>query len=530
MNENTFADQDHAGFEIVYKSPNLLTMKHTRRTFLQNTSLLAAALTLVNLNFAAAGSSPPVPAATAPVSGLLREVLFSPGNITERKNCYDRYEPLRKPAQNPVMIAQMPWEKGGVYWGSVIRSQVDGKFKFFYSTDFPGEQEGAVLVDNSMQGKNHCVVCYAESDDGLTWRRPALNLYFQDQFPGNNIILAWASYYNDSASVIEDLRETDPQKRYKMLMFHIDTKNKDLSGGCLFVSPDGLRWTFTGTVLPAQDASSLWQDKRTGRYYAFLKDRQGNNRSRMLAYSDDFKNWSEPQWIFTPDHGDHDGTNFYNQAAFTLGGRTLGFLNLYDLTTQTTWVELIESGDNINWRRMPSRPHLLQPGVPGTYDSGGAYVGLAEPILVGDEYRYYYYASADRHDAADVGGDPAMRPSLAFATFKKNRLVGQQTEHDGSFATLPFVCPGGRLFLNFVCHGEVTVSIKRPGYGGEYEGFTTAECVPVTGDSLRQEIVWKNHATVEALKGKYIRIKVAGKNVVAYSAAFENRSPPNTGR
>lgn len=372
----------------------------------------------------------------------------------------------------------MPWQKGGVCWGSVIRLQLDGKFKFFYSTDFPGIQESAVLSPNSQQGRNHYVVCYGESDDGLVWRRPALNRYFKEQFPGNNIMLTWASYYNDSPSVIEDLHERDPRRRYKLMLFPLDTRNRDLSSGCLFVSPDGRQWTFTGTVLPSQDASALWQDRHTGRYHAFLKDRQGENRSRLVVPSDDFKTWSEPQWIFTPDHGDHAGTNFYNQSAFMLGGRTLGFLNLYDLTTQTTWVELIESGDNLNWRRMPSRPHLLAAGAPGTCDSGGAYVGLAEPILVGDDYRYYYYASANRHDAADTGGNPAQRPALAFATFRKNCLVGQQTECDGAFATLPFVCPGGRLFLNFVCTGEVTVAIKRPGYGGEYEGFTAADCVP----------------------------------------------------
>jgi hypothetical protein len=498
-------------------------MHTTRRSFIQNTSLLAAALPLVSakLTAAAAGSSTAPLAPPTPTSGILREILFSPGNITEKKNAYDRFEPLKKPTQNPVMTAQMPWEQGGVNWGSVIRSRTDGKFRFFYATDFPGAQAGAVLVDNSLQGKNHCVVCYAESDDGLVWHRPALNLFFQNEFPGNNIILTWASYYNDAPSVIEDVRDPDPQRRYKLMMFHIDTKDSDLSGCCLFVSPDGLHWTFTGTVLPSQDASCLWQDPRSGRYYAFLKDRQGNNRSRMLAHSDDFKTWSEPQWIITPDHGDHAGTNFYNQSAFTLCGRTLGFLNLYDLTTQTTWVELIESGDNHHWQRMPSRPHMLQPGVPGTYDSGGAYVGLAAPILVGDDYRYYYYASADRHDAADTGGNPAQKPALAYATFRKNRLVGQQTESDGYFATLPFVCPGGRLFLNFVCTGEVTVAIKRPGYGGEYLGYTTADSMPVTGDSLRREIVWKTQPNLDALKGKNIRIKITGRNVVAYSAAFE---------
>jgi len=496
-------------------------MNQTRRTFLKNTPLLAVTLSLTNRRLSAAENSLPGSATAGSARALLREVLFTPGNITERRNSYDRFEVLKRSGRNPVFTAQKPWEAAGIHWGSVIRSRVDGKFKFFYGTHFPGAQEGAVLVDNSEQGKNHCVVCYAESDDGLSWRRPALDLYFQDQFPGNNIIFAWPSYYNDSSAVIEDMIDPDPKRRYKMLMFHHDTKNRELSGACLLVSPDGLRWQFTGTVLPAQDADSLWQDKQTGRYYAFLKDRLGNNRSRVLMHSSDFTNWSEPQWMFTPDHGDHEGTNFYNQSAFSMAGRTLGFLNVYDVTTQTTWIELIESADNINWRRMPSRPKLLQPGGPGTYDSGGTYVGLAEPILMGDEYWYYYYASADRHDEAAAGETSQLKPSLAIATFKKNRLVGQQTENDGFFATLPFVCPGGKLFLNFVSKESVTVSIKLWGYGSDYKGFTQEDCVAVRGDQARGEIVWKTKASVDELKGKYIRIKVSGRNVIAYSAAFE---------
>ena len=91
-----------------------------------------------------------------------------------------------------------------------------------------------------------------------------------------------------------------------------------------------------------------------------------------------------------------------------MAGSTLGFLNVYDLTTQTAWLELIESSDNTNWSRMPSRPRLLGPGTPGSYDDGGTYVGLAEPILMGNEYRYYYYASPDRHDEAAYMTTTAM--------------------------------------------------------------------------------------------------------------------------
>ena len=112
-------------------------MKNTRRAFLKNTTVAAAALPLMNLKLSAMKTETLV----NPVmrDGPLREVLFSPGNITEKKNCYDRFELLKKPAQNPVMKAEMPWEgEGGINWGSVIRSPVDGKFKFFYCTDFPG--------------------------------------------------------------------------------------------------------------------------------------------------------------------------------------------------------------------------------------------------------------------------------------------------------------------------------------------------------------------------------------------------------
>ncbi len=44
---------------------------------------------------------------------------------------------------------------------------------------------------------------------------------------------------------------------------------------------------------------------------------------------------------------------------------------------------------------------------------------------------------------------------------------------------------------------------------------------PITGDSLRHEIGWKSGAKLDALKGKNIRLKISGRNAVAYSAAFE---------
>ena len=100
--------------------------------------------------------------------------------------------------------------------------------------------------------------------------------------------------------------------------------------------------------------------------------------------------------------------------------------------------------------------------------------------------------------------------------------MGQQTEANGMFTTLPFVCPGGRLFLNFHSKGDVRVAIQRPGYSKDFEDYALDDCAAVTGDDSHQEIVWKNQTDLESLKGKYIRIKVAGSNLVAYHASFES--------
>ena len=447
----------------------------------------------------------------------LREILFSPGVIAERERCYDRLESLRKLDSNPVFRAERPWESAGIHWGSVLRSEADGKYKFFYSTTFPvSAEQTKVLIDNAEIGSERHIGCYAESDDGVHWRRPALDLMLAEAFPGNNIIWQWPGYFNDSLCVIEDLADPDPGRRYKMLVYHHDRKDPDLCGGFPFVSADGLSWKRTGAMLPTQDAECLWRDRQSGRYYAFLKDRVGPNRSRMLSWSDDFEHWSEPHWIITPDHGDDRGTNFYNQTAFRMAGRILGFLNVYDVSTQTSWIELIESPDGSSWQRMPSRSRLLQPGGPGSHDGGGAYPGLGEPILKGNEYWYYYYASPARHDE----GQGEDKPTLCVATFTRNRLVGQQTEGDGTFSTLPILCPAGRLRLNFVSKEPVTVALKRPGYGGEIAGFTHAECEPISGDTQEGDVRWKSGKTPADLAGRHIRISVRGKNSIVYSAAF----------
>ena len=453
------------------------------------------------------------------MSELPKNVLFSPLNVTEHHRCYDYVEPLRKD-ETAVLSVETPWEvEKGLQWNTVIKSKIDGKYKMWYQAGFKAKPEhGEIIIDNAVQGVWRKVVCYAESDDGVDWVRPELNLFLTESFPGNNIVLDWEGFLLDSPSVIEDLHDPDENRRYKMLVYHLDWRDPSVTGGCLFFSPDGINFTFSGINLPTQDAECLWYDPIHERYSAFLKDRYGANRIRMIMHSDDCVHWSEPSVLFKPDAGDDKGTNFYQQSAFIMNDRCLGFLNVFDVTTQMCWLELVESPDGMSWHRFASRAAVLKPGDFGTLDGGGVYCPLGEPIVDGDRTWVYYMAAPHPHDSGFSEKAKNLKQCVARAWFPTGRLVGQQTERGGFFATAPILCPGGELQLNFKCDNEVRVELKDPGYGDAIEGFTSDDCVPLTGDETAATVRWQNGRSLDELQGRYLKIKIAADNAKAFSA------------
>ena len=52
------------------------------------------------------------------------------------------------------------------------------------------------------------------------------NIWLRNVFPENNIVWHWPGYFNDSLSVIEDLIDPDPRRRYKMLIYHHDADDQ----------------------------------------------------------------------------------------------------------------------------------------------------------------------------------------------------------------------------------------------------------------------------------------------------------------
>jgi hypothetical protein len=455
-------------------------------------------------------------------SDVLLEMLFLPGEAMLRHNCFDRVDPMIKHPANPVMVADRPWEGKGVYWPSVLYSQKDKLFRMWYMVEIPkvNKAHAGESIDNATS-RSRTGICYAESDDGLKWRKPALNKILQEDYPGNNIVVADSGFFCGTTTVIEDPLDPDSNKRFKLLMYDHDGKRDGIRTA---VSADGLNWKFSELfpILPSQDTPSLWQDQRRGIYQAFLKCRIDNRRARLISVSRDFVHWSSPSPLLSPDLADTATMNFYGQTAFTHHGADLGFLSRFDLASQRVDLELITASEGIHWRRLPGRPPILQPGdIRNSWDGGAIYPGLNGPIVRDDIAWFYYYGSASRHDEHLAAGG-----AIGIATFTPGRLAGQQFEEDGYFSSLPFLCPGGVLELDADARKPMIVQVCGTGYAdGAQSGYETGQCEPISGNNGHHRVKWRTKDNLDELRGRFITLKISGVDSVVYGAMLNKTSP-----
>jgi len=103
---------------------------------------------------------------------IIMHRLFLPGEITERVNCCDRIETLRKHPVNPPLIADRPWETH-VGYPCVLYSAATGVFRMWYHAckELADRLDpNAPLVDGFVM-QYEMYLCYAESAEGLACPR-----------------------------------------------------------------------------------------------------------------------------------------------------------------------------------------------------------------------------------------------------------------------------------------------------------------------------------------------------------------------
>src|SRR5580658_10384061 len=126
---------------------------------------MAVVLASLGAGLSRLAAQPADPSAANPAS---RTLLFvDDHDILYRSGTHRVFHPMRRHASNPVIPSgERPWETR-LAWTSIHRNPATGLYQIWYQSS---------NGDRSADRTRRCVVCYAESMDGIRFTKPDLGL------------------------------------------------------------------------------------------------------------------------------------------------------------------------------------------------------------------------------------------------------------------------------------------------------------------------------------------------------------------
>lgn len=465
-----------------------------------------------------------------------------------------RFE-LHQPEPREIVLEHdAPWEGTGSGYHSVFQ---DGDLYRMYYKGWHIEVKDGKLIT----GAHPLFCCYAESDDGIVWRKPELGIVEFQGSKANNIVLApetFGAVKSDPGhpAVFKDENpDCPPEARYKAII-----RASRPYGLLLFQSPDGLRWSLAHPepviTEGAFDSQNLaFYDSNIQAYRAYWRIFTGGqtnsetwkpsgNRAIRTAVSKDLITW-EPhddlRYIDSPDEELYtNGIKPYHRAPHLL----LGFPTRYvergwsesmralpelaareDRATATerygtalTEGLLMASRDGVTFKRWNEA--FLPPGPEreGAWHYGHQYPAWhaveTRGSLEGGPNELSFYATESYWTGK---GSLLRRYSLRLDGFVsvKAPLSG------GELMTKPIVFSGKELALNFASSaaGDIRVEIQDEA-GKAIPGYALEECPPVFGNAIERVVTWKGGADVSDLAGKTVRLRFVLRDAELFAYRF----------
>ena len=420
--------------------------------------------------------------------------------------------PVAKHPANPVLWPSESWEGSvAIVYGSVLKDA--GKYRMWY--------HGGIGVS------------YAESNDGIHWTRPRLDLV---PIAGNktNVLFrrdpqagepAAPSHYYEIFGVHRDDGDPDPQRRYKMGYLSIERQYKGPSadpfhsgqrrGLGVAGSPDGLRWKtiddFASDAIC--DGATHWMHDSAkdcyvvyGRTKSTLPDVQAAwskepwfgryhwGRAVARISSPDFLTWDHTKpasapVVLTADLDDRPVTEIYSMLVFPYGAQYIGLVQVFHSRPDAGYldIELAVSRDSIHFTRVAQGEPFLPVGPIGSWDRFNQSLANNPPVVEGDELRFYYGGRTYRHSPYD-GPDRGRRAGgVGMATILRDRFVALESSFvGGQIVTKPLRLADGKLHLNAKADfGDIAVEAL------DLTGNLLARSQPITLDGLSVAVEWE---------------------------------------
>ena len=441
-----------------------------------------------------------------------------------------------------VIVNDKPWEGSGCGYHSVF--QDGNRYRMYYKA------WQLTVTEKKLTLPHPLFCCYAESADGIHWKKPDLGLFEFNGSKANNIVLAPGQYGAAKAdpghpAVFKDDNPDCPlDARYKAII-----RSGGARGLLAFKSPDGLHWTIMSKepviTVGAFDSQNLafWDPVRR-EYRAYWRYFTENRRDIMTATSKDFLHWTDPEPLQYPGAPkEHLYTNVikpYHRAPHLL----LGLPTRY---VERGWSESMKALPDAEHRRLRSSASqrygtAITEGLLMSSRNGTTFHRWPEAFLRPGPERPDTWAYGNQYIAWQLVETPSSLPGAprelslyateGYWTGKQNQLRRYTLRLDGfvsvqaplsggELITKPLVFTGSRLELNLATSaaGSVRVEIQDAA-GKPFDGFALADCGEIFGDSIARQVNWKQGADVGALAGKPVRLRFVLKDADLYALQF----------
>lgn len=464
---------------------------------------------------------------------------------------------LEKYAGNPLRIGDdMPWETkseswSGAYIRHVVYDPLDKHYKGWYLLY---RREPGVET-----GYNYSTL-YAESEDGIDWKKPELD-FFRIDGHKTNLVLHKEKGTALLQDIILDTATADPERRYAALVKMVPPGEKERCIVLMF-SPDGKQWRLAPDPVLFRGANdgaySLVRDNSNGRWLlyrrpptnALVKPGLGvygsnpvnpsssgmNTKRRMsVSVSWDMKNWSYPRGLQVLDEPDDEnigisgnGRDIDWATVTRYGDVYFGFIHLMDNLTLESPREcqLMWSRDGFRWERLPQRIPFIANGADGDWDSGG----IITLSLMSDQKRTWIYYTGTNVPQGERRIAGFTGSGLAY--LEKDRFIGQQAGSAGGYLlTRQFILEGSSLELNFqsqvrrppanwgsIIKAELLQAPSDQMPAIPYPGFSMEDCDGITaGEGFDQVMTWRGSPDLSTLKGKPVYIRFYLQNTTLYT-------------
>ncbi|WP_206107655.1 hypothetical protein [Paludisphaera rhizosphaerae] len=442
---------------------------------------------------------------------------------------------LQRPVdRGPAFAFDEPWE--GPFSGYVTILHAGPKFQAYYRGSISGGKKDT---------GDHQVVCYAESDDGVRWTKPALPLFPRDGRATTNIVLADVPPdTHNFAPMIDSRPGVDPAERYKALGGYNEP------GLNAYVSADGVHWkkwrdapVFTRADAGSQGAGkgflfdsqnvSFWSPAE-GKYLLFYRVYKDGKRRIARAESDDYASWKSPtlmeyrrkdgspapveQLYTSQTHPYFRAPHIYiaTAARFMLGRRAITPEQAAAIHVDPNYFN--DSSDAV---LMTSR-------------GGGVYDRTFMEAFVAPGIGAENWTSRTNYPALNVVQTGPNEMSLYV-----NQNYGQPTSHlrryslrldgfasvhadydGGEMRTRPLRFQGSQLLLNFATSaaGGVKVEIQDEN-GSPIPGFALSDCRELIGNDVDRPATFAG-GDLQSLAGRVVRLRFVLKDADLYALRF----------